>query len=97
MSRAVVGLCTLELDLTGVESLKQKRSIIKSVLTRVRSQFNVAAAEVDEQDTHELAVIGIAVVSNSASHANSMIDKIIDWIEQNCHEVEINDQQIEIF
>ncbi len=96
MSRAVVGLCTLELDLTGVDSLKQKRSILKSVITRVRSQFNVAAAEVDEQDTHEIAIIAIAAVSNSSAHANSMIDKVIDWIEQNCREIEITDQQIEI-
>lgn len=96
MSHAVIGLCTLELDLAGVDSLKLKRSIVKSVLTRVRNQFNVTAAEVDEQDTHELAVIAIATVSNSSAHANSVIDKVIDWIEQNCREVDIADQKIEI-
>lgn len=96
MSKAVIGLCTLELDLGGVDSLKLKRSIVKSLIARVRQEFNAAAAEIDEQDAHEVAVIAIAVVSNAASHANSMIDKIIDWIEQNAHDVEINDQQIEI-
>jgi hypothetical protein len=96
MSRAVIGLVTLELDLSGVDSLKIKRSILKSLFSRLRNEFNVTAAEIDDQDAHEVAVIAVATVSNSSSHANSMIDKIINWIEQNIHDVDISNQQIEI-
>ncbi|MDX2140473.1 MAG: DUF503 domain-containing protein [Chloroflexota bacterium] len=96
MSKATVGLCTLELDLGGVDSLKLKRSIIKSLLARLRNEFNVAAAEIADQDDLERAVIAVAAVSNSNAHANSIMDNIIDWIEENWRDGDIADQQIEI-
>ena len=96
MSKAFVGLCTLELDLGGVDSLKVKRAIIKSLLGRLRQQFNVAASEIADQDEYEVGVIAFATLSNSASHANSMVDTIINWIEENWNDGEVTDQKIEI-
>ena len=86
-----VGLCTLTLDLGGVDSLKLKRSILKSLFSKLRAEFKI-----DDQDELELAVIAFATVSNSASHANSMVNTIINWIEQHWNDGEISDQRIEI-
>ncbi len=76
----IVGTCRVVLSLPGSDSLKDKRKIVRSVLDRVRAKFNVAAAEVESMDAHRTAVLGLAVVSNDARHANSMIDTITSFI-----------------
>jgi uncharacterized protein len=94
--KATIGLCTLTLDLGGVDSLKLKRSILKSLFSKLRAEFNIAVAEIADQDELELAIVAFATISNSASHANSMVNNIINWIEGNWNDGEISDQQIEI-
>ena len=63
-------------SLPGNASLKGKRSIVRRIVDRTRAKFNVAVAEVADMDAHRRAVIGLAVVSNDARHANSMLDRI---------------------
>ncbi len=96
MANAIVGLCTLDLVLHGVGSLKEKRRILQSLLKRVQNQFNASAAEIDYHDLWGSARIAVAVVSNSSGHASQMIDAIIRWIERNYSELEIGAEQIEI-
>lgn len=96
MSNAIVGLCTIDLYLPGVGSLKEKRSIIQSLLKRVQNQFNASAAEVGNQDVWQSAQLAVAVVTNAAPHANQMITTILNWIESNYPHVSIVKQQIEI-
>lgn len=76
----VVGVCRIVLALPGVDSLKGKRSIVRRIVDRVRNKFNAAVAEVAEMDSHRRAVLGVAVVSNDARHANSMIDTIVSFV-----------------
>ena len=92
----IVGICTLELHLPGVGSLKEKRSILKSMLARLHNTFNVSAAEVDHHDMWRSAAIGIASVSNSTAHANRVIQQVIDWVETHYPDAYITDQDIEI-
>lgn len=66
-----------------VHSLKEKRSIVKSIIDKVKHRFNVSIAEVENLDMHQSIVIGIACVSNSAKHSNSCIQYVIEYIEQN--------------
>lgn len=68
------------LSLPGNASLKGKRKVVRKIVDRVKHKFNAAIAEVDEMDEHRIAVLGIAVVSNDASHANSMIDTIQSFV-----------------
>jgi hypothetical protein len=77
----VVGVGTLELYLPGAQSLKEKRSVVRSVIQRVQNQFHVSVAEVDSLDLHQKATIGFAVVSNDSRLANSVLDKIVDAVE----------------
>ena len=66
-----------------VHSLKEKRMVLKSLMERTRIRYHVAIAEVDRQDVHQEMVIGFACVSNRASHAEEMVDKVIDFLEKN--------------
>lgn len=72
----VVGFCRITFGIPGNDSLKGKRRVIRRIIDRTRNQFNAAVAEVGELDAHQRATIGIAVVSNDARHANSMLDNI---------------------
>ena len=96
MPRAHVGLCTIELHLPGVTSLKEKRSILKSMLTRLHNTFNVAAAEVGHNDIWQSAVIAIVTVSNSTSYTDQIINNIINWIELHYPNVIAINEEIEI-
>ena len=71
-----IGSCIITLRAEWVHTLKEKRMIIQSLTKR-------AIAEVDEQDTHQLIVIGFACVSNEYNHADEMVEKVIQFIEGN--------------
>ena len=74
------GLMTVHMHLHGLNSLKDKRSIVKSLIERLRSRFNVSVAEVDHNDSRSSAVIGLAVVSNDKAHAANQLDVIERFI-----------------
>ena len=75
-------ICVLEahLNLSGVTSLKAKRSIIKSLMGRIKSRFNVSISEVDHQDSKAVAVLGLAIVSNDARFLDQQLDTILDFM-----------------
>lgn len=84
----IIGTCTAELTIFEVFSLKEKRHIIKSIIERLKSRFNISIAEVGENDIWQKSIIGFAVVSNSNKHINEVIDKVINFID--------NDERVEI-
>ncbi len=92
----VIGLCTLELYLPEVTSLKGKRGILKSMLAKLHNTFNVSAAEVGLNDQWQSAVIAFAVVSNSSRHSQEVIQKALDWLEANFPEAMLVKQTIEM-
>jgi uncharacterized protein YlxP (DUF503 family) len=96
MPHVIIALCILELDLAGLESLKEKRSILKSLLTRLHNAFNISASEVDLQNHIQSAVIAFASVTNATPHAHQTISSVTKWIEKNYPDVEIVHQEIEI-
>lgn len=93
---AIVGLCTLELHLPGAESLKDKRRVLKSMMSRMRNTFNVATAEITYQDSWQVAVIAFVTVSNSTQHVNQVIDRVMKWIEMQYPDALIAAEEIEI-
>ncbi len=76
----LVGVMTAQLHLPGVSSLKEKRHIIKSVIGRLQSRFNVSISEVEHQDSHTSAVLGMAVVSNERAFINQQLDAILSFL-----------------
>lgn len=77
----IVGVLKAQLHLQGITSLKEKRSIVKSLLGRLKSRFNISIAEVDHQDSKTCAVIAMALVSNDTSFVNQQFDKIINFMQ----------------
>lgn len=78
-----------------VHSLKEKRMIVKSLLTKLQNRYHVSAAEIDEQDTHQLIVIGIAAIVPHNAMADSLMDDISNFVEENT-DAEILDEEREI-
>lgn len=79
----IIGTCVVTLKAEWVFSLKDKRSIVKSLTEKIKHKFNVSVAEVDCNDIHQIIVIGFACVTNETSHANSIINNVLDFIENN--------------
>ena len=53
----MVGLCTMELQIPSSLSLKDKRQVLQGFIARIRNEFNVSVAEVDHQDSWQLATV----------------------------------------
>lgn len=92
---AAIAACWIDLDLPS-RTLKDKRSIVKSMLRRVQRQFNVSVAEVDLQDVTGAAVIGLVTVSSSAQYAEGTLQKAVRWLEQQRLDAVIVEYHIEV-
>jgi uncharacterized protein YlxP (DUF503 family) len=77
----VIGVAVWDLQLPGCHSLKEKRSVLKSMKDRLHNQFNVSVAETARQDAHERAELAACVVSGDQSHANSVLDSLNRFVE----------------
>ncbi len=91
------GICRIKLHLSDSQSLKDKRRVVKSITSRLRSQYNISVAEVDDQDLWQLVTLGIACVSNHNQHVEEILSKVMNFIVNNYPELEIIDHQKEIF
>lgn len=92
-----IGILQVKLHFPENQSLKEKRRIVKSIVTRLRNQYNVSVAEVDAQDLWQIAVLGIACVSNHNQRVNETLSRIINFIVSNYPELELVDQELEVF
>ena len=77
-------LMKITIRASWVNSLKEKRMIVKSITQKLKNKFNISVGEVDKQDDHKIAVIGISAVCTDIKIVHSMKEKIIDFIEENC-------------
>lgn len=89
-----VGLLQVHCHVPDATSLKDKRRIVRGLLDRVRAQFEVAAAEVDDQDLWQSAVVGFACVSNEARHAVAVMTKVLAWVRA-CPAVSVVEHELE--
>jgi len=78
-----VGICRLELRIPFSHSLKEKRGIVKRLMTRVQQRFPVSIAEVECQDVWQKAVLGMAVVGTGTPFVQGVIEKAINFLENN--------------
>ncbi len=76
-------------------SLKGKRGIVKSLLSRARNNFNVAAAEVDLQDLTGTAVLAFVTVSENRVLARQLLERLEDWVVEERPDVEVVAVEIE--
>ena len=86
---------TFRLHAPYVHSLKEKRMIVKSLVARLQNRFHVSAAEIGEQDIHQIIVIGVAAVVPHNALADRLMDEISAFVEET-PEAEILDEEREI-
>jgi hypothetical protein len=91
----VIGFGAITLRMADCHSLKEKRKIVKSIISRSRNSFNASIAEIGQNDVHQQALIGFALVGNDRRFINSTIDKLIEFIE-NLQIADIIDSSLEI-
>ena len=91
----MIAAITFRLHAPWVHSLKEKRMIVKSLTAQLQNRFHVSAAEIDEQDTHQILVIGAAAIVSNSAMADSVMEEISRFVEDHC-EAEILEENREI-
>ena len=69
----IIGVASWELEIIGAHSLKEKRSVVKSLKSRLHNEFNVSAAETAHLDVWQRAEITVSVVAGTRVHAEEVI------------------------
>ena len=91
----IIAAITFRLHAPWVHSLKEKRMVVKSLVTQLQNRFHVSAAEIDEQDTHQIIAIGAVAIVPHHAMADSLMEEISTFVEENT-EAEILDEIREI-
>ncbi len=91
----IIGACSIKLLIYESNSLKDKRHIIKSIIGRIQSRFNVSIAEIDLNDSWKSSIIGFACVTNDLNLANQILSNVIKFIDEDSR-VEILEVEKEI-
>jgi uncharacterized protein YlxP (DUF503 family) len=91
-----VGVLTIQLELPGCKSLKEKRSRIKPLITRLHREFNISVAELAKLDSWDEATLGCAVISNDHRFSESSLQSVVHWLAKNWPDATLVDDHIEI-
>lgn len=78
----IIGICTIRFEITDSSSLKDKRQVCQSLITKVRRNYNVSVAEVDDLNSYKFASIAFVSINTSKSNLNSTLSKIVELIEK---------------
>ena len=90
-----IAAMTFRLHAPWVHSLKEKRMVVKSLITQLQNRFHVSAAELDEQDAHQIIVIGVAAIVPHNAITDSLMEKISQFVES-ASEAEVWEETREI-
>ena len=91
----VIGILQVELTIDGATSLKDKRSVVRSIKDRLHREHQVSVAEVGSQDEHRKAVLGIVLAATEVNYCQSVLDTILDKLTQQ-HGCYVSDHKKEI-
>ncbi len=92
----VIGVLRIRLHISQSQSLKDKRSVVKSLLAQIQRQFQVSAGEVDDLDLRQLATLGITCVSTESAHADQVLARIVGFVQTRLVDAELLDYETEI-
>lgn len=77
----VIGVMEVDLAIYGATSLKDKRRVVRSAKDRIAHRFNVSVAEVDDQEFHQKAVLGFAMVGTDRQYIEGALNKIVEQLQ----------------
>jgi len=76
-----LGVLSVAVHIPAAQSLKEKRSVLKSLKDQVRKKFNVSIAELDGQDKWQVATLGFAMINNDNRYIDSHLAHILSFVE----------------
>ena len=79
----IIGVLRIELHLPFALSLKDKRSVLKSVKDQLRGRFNIAVAEVDPNEKWQRASLGVSTVGSDRHYVEGCLRQVVGWVETN--------------
>lgn len=91
-----IATLTLELLLPGCTTLKEKRGRLKPLIHALRKEFNVAAAELGHQDSHQVAIVGLVTLGNDSAYLDQALSVIPRWVETHRPDLQLMDHHLEI-
>jgi len=91
----VIAVCRISLFIPGSQSLKDRRRAVKSLKQKLRNEFNLSVAEVEDENLWQRSTLGIAVVANDGRFADQVLAKAVDLVRRQ-PDVELIDYQTEI-
>ncbi len=78
---SVIGYLELELRIPQAHSLKEKRSVVKRVIERLKGKFNVSVSEIGNQNSWQSSVIGVVTLGTSAKVVDATLEKVVLFVE----------------
>lgn len=77
----LVGTLCVQVHIPGATSLKDKRRIVKGMITKVQNRFNVSIAELDNEDLWRRATIGVAMIGDSQEHIERQLQFVLNFLD----------------
>ncbi|WP_288961929.1 DUF503 domain-containing protein [uncultured Peptoniphilus sp.] len=77
----IIGICTCEIYIFNANSLKSKRSVVKSIIEKSKNRFNISIAEVGERDKWQKSIIAFSTISNDQRLVEETIEKVINFFD----------------
>ena len=74
----IVGVLQAELRIDWARSLKDKRTVARSLKDRLHREHQVSVAEVGAQEIHNTLLLGVAAAGSSAAQVAGMLDTVQD-------------------
>ena len=89
-----IAVMTFRLRASWVHSLKEKRMIVKSLIAKLQNRYHVSAAEIEDQDVYQMIVIGVAVIVPHNAMADSLMDDISMFVEENTDAESLDEERV---
>lgn len=77
----IIGICTCEIFIFNANSLKSKRSVVKSIIEKSKNRFNISIAAVGENDKWQKSIIAFSTISNDQKIVEETIEKVINFFD----------------
>ncbi|KXA30507.1 hypothetical protein HMPREF3229_00970 [Peptoniphilus harei] len=77
----IIGICTCEIFIFNANSLKSKRSVVKSIIEKSKNRFNISIAEVGENDKWQKSIIAFSTISNDQKIVEETVEKVINFFD----------------
>lgn len=77
----IIGICTCEIFIFNLNSLKSKRSVVKSIIEKSKNRFNISIAEVGDNDKWQKSIIAFSTISNEQKVVEETMDIVINFFD----------------